>query len=46
MSNEELGLAEKVMLLDDAFVNAEFPHAFGGAIAFAYYGEQIGRAHV
>ena len=39
MSNEELGLAEKVMLLDDAFVNAEFPHAFGGAIAFAYYGE-------
>jgi hypothetical protein len=39
VSSEELGLAEKVILLEDALANAKVPHAFGGAIAFAYYGE-------
>jgi hypothetical protein len=39
MSNPDLGLADKVVLLAKTFANAEIPHAFGGAIAFAYYGE-------
>ncbi|HTK17038.1 MAG TPA: hypothetical protein VL769_11645, partial [Acidimicrobiia bacterium] len=39
MSNAEIRLDQKVVLLEDAFVTAELPHAFGGAIAFAYYGE-------
>ncbi len=39
MSNDEIGLAERVALLEETFAKAEIPHAFGGAIAFAYYGE-------
>ncbi len=30
-------LAEKVLLLEAAFARARIPHAFGGAIALAYY---------
>jgi inosine-uridine nucleoside N-ribohydrolase len=39
VTTEELGLEEKVELLADALLAAGLPHAFGGAIAFAYYGE-------
>lgn len=39
MSTDEIGFSERVVLLAETFVNAELPHAFGGAIAFAYYGE-------
>jgi hypothetical protein len=30
-------LAEKVLLLEEAFARARIPHAFGGALALAYY---------
>jgi hypothetical protein len=33
------GLADKVVLLHDALDNARIAHAFGGALALAYYGE-------
>jgi hypothetical protein len=32
-------LAEKVLAVDQALADAGIPHAIGGAIAFAYYGE-------
>jgi hypothetical protein len=35
----EPGLAEKVVLLDEALTDASISHAFGGALALAYYGE-------
>jgi hypothetical protein len=35
----EPGLADKVVLVDEALGGAHIPHAFGGAIALAYYGE-------
>jgi hypothetical protein len=35
----EPGLADKVVLLDEALAGAAIPHAFGGALALAYYGE-------
>ena len=33
------GLADKVVLLDEALAGSGIPHAFGGALALAYYGE-------
>lgn len=33
----KLGLAAKVVRIDRAFARAKIPHAFGGAIALAYY---------
>jgi hypothetical protein len=33
------GLAQKVVLLDQALERLHIPHAFGGALALAYYGE-------
>jgi hypothetical protein len=33
------GLAQKVVLLDEALAGARIAHAFGGALALAYYGE-------
>ncbi len=33
------GLPDKVVLIDEALASARIPHAFGGAIALAYYGE-------
>jgi hypothetical protein len=39
VTDEEIGLAEKVVLLAKVLLDAGLPHAFGGAIAFAYYGE-------
>lgn len=35
----ELSLADKVVALHDALTSADVPHAFGGAIALAYYAE-------
>lgn len=35
----EPGLADKVVLLDRALAEAGIDHAFGGALALAYYGE-------
>jgi hypothetical protein len=35
----EPSLADKVVAIHDAFERAHLPHAFGGAIALAYYGE-------
>jgi hypothetical protein len=35
----DLALAEKVVLLAQVLEKAGIPHAFGGALAFAYYGE-------
>ena len=35
----ELGLAEKVVRLHEALDAAGIPHAFGGALALAYYAE-------
>jgi hypothetical protein len=35
----ELSLVAKVQLLSDALTKARLSHAFGGALAFAYYGE-------
>src|SRR5947207_14799661 len=35
----ELGLAGKVVALDKALHRADIPHAFGGALALAYYAE-------
>ena len=35
----ELGLAEKVVRLNEALDAADIPHAFGGALALAYYAE-------
>ena len=35
----ELPLAEKVVLLARVLTQAQIPFAFGGALAFAYYGE-------
>jgi hypothetical protein len=35
----ELSLVEKVQQLSAALTKARLPHAFGGALAFAYYGE-------
>lgn len=32
-----IGLADKVVRLDRAFARAKIPHAFGGALALAYY---------
>lgn len=32
-----LGLADKIVRLDRAFSRARIPHAFGGALALAYY---------
>jgi hypothetical protein len=34
-----LPLAQKVVLLEQALTKRRVPHAFGGALAFAYYGE-------
>lgn len=36
-SSSEPSLAEKVLLIETAFRSARIPHAFGGAIALAYY---------
>ncbi len=33
------GHADKVVLIDEAFADARIPHAFGGAITLAHYGE-------
>jgi hypothetical protein len=35
----ELPLADQVLVLAGALERARIPHAFGGALAFAYYGE-------
>ena len=35
----EPSLAEKVVALDEALASAGIPHAFGGALALAYYAE-------
>jgi hypothetical protein len=35
----EPGLADKVVLIDEALAGAGVAHAFGGALALAYYGE-------
>ena len=35
----EPGLADKVVRIDEGLAHAQIPHAFGGAIALAYYGE-------
>lgn len=35
----EPGLADKVRLVHEALEDARVPHAFGGALALAYYGE-------
>jgi hypothetical protein len=35
----ELGLADKVVRLHEVLDGAELPHAFGGALALAYYAE-------
>lgn len=35
----ELGLADKLVAIDGALTEAAIPHAFGGAIALAYYAE-------
>lgn len=35
----ELSLVEKVVALGRVLTKARIPHAFGGALAFAYYGE-------
>ena len=35
----ELGLADKLVAIDVALTEAAIPHAFGGAIALAYYAE-------
>lgn len=35
----ELGLADKLVAIDVALAGAAIPHAFGGAIALAYYAE-------
>ena len=35
----ELALAEKILRLHEALDSAAIPHAFGGALALAYYGE-------
>jgi hypothetical protein len=35
----ELGLADKVVRLHEVLDGAEIPHAFGGALALAYYAE-------
>ena len=35
----EIGLADKVVRLHRALDDAGVPHAFGGALALAYYGE-------
>jgi len=35
----EPGLADKVVALHDALEEADIPHAIGGALALAYYGE-------
>ena len=35
----EPSLPEKLVAIDEAFDRHEIPHAFGGAIALAYYGE-------
>lgn len=37
--SEEPGLAEKVISVHQALEKAKIPHAFGGALALAYYGE-------
>ncbi len=37
--NGEPGLAEKVVRIHDALDRAGMPHAIGGALALAYYGE-------
>jgi hypothetical protein len=39
MSADEVALDEKVVALARALAAARIPHAFGGALAFAYYGE-------
>jgi hypothetical protein len=36
-SRAEPSLAEKVLLLEEAFAARRIPHAFGGALALAYY---------
>jgi hypothetical protein len=33
-----LALSEKILLVEEAFSRARIPHAFGGALALAYYG--------
>jgi hypothetical protein len=35
----DLSLVQKVVLLGRVLTKARIPHAFGGALAFAYYGE-------
>jgi hypothetical protein len=35
----DLSLVEKVLLLESTLRKRRIPHAFGGALAFAYYGE-------
>ncbi len=37
MSRAEPSLVEKILALDEAFSAAEIPHAFGGALALAFY---------
>lgn len=39
MTGEEVPLDEKVVRIDKTLRSAEIRHAFGGALAFAYYGE-------
>lgn len=35
----EPGLREKILAIDDALTGSRMPHAFGGALALAYYAE-------
>ncbi|MGI8631943.1 MAG: hypothetical protein ACR2NA_05265 [Solirubrobacterales bacterium] len=37
--SDEPGLKDKVLALDEALAAARLPHAFGGALALAYYAE-------
>jgi hypothetical protein len=39
VTTREISLDRKIALLAETFVTAELPYAFGGALAFAYYGE-------
>lgn len=42
----ELALADKVVAVHRALDGAAVPHAFGGALALAYYGEPGVTVHV
>jgi hypothetical protein len=36
-----LTLVERILAIDDAFQRAQIPHAFGGALALAYYTDEV-----